>query len=108
MSAPPLRPFYRYSDAVLRRMLLTQCSNAAMAQELGCSAELVRQIRRGMLHRNRVPEVARWGNDAPPPTIEGPSCLSCQQWNGESCGMGFPDPQEEGPGFAKDCVLFQP
>jgi len=106
LSAPPLRPFYRHSDAVLRRMLMTRCSNAAMAQELGCSSELVRQIRKGILHRNRVPEVPRWGSDAPPPIVDGPSCLSCQHWGGEQCSMGFPDPEEEGTGFARDCSLF--
>ncbi len=106
-SQPLSRPFYRYSDATIRRMLLTRCSNAAMAQELGCSAELVRQIRKGTLHRNRVPEVPRWGENAPEPVIDGPSCLLCIHWGGEACGMGFPDPEEEGPLFARDCSLYE-
>jgi transposase-like protein len=41
----------------------------------------------------------------------GPSCTSCNNWRGEEnpspCAMGFPDPVIEGPGFARDCSLYQ-
>lgn len=30
------------------------------------------------------------------------SCLECQHWSG-ACRMGFPDPDEEGPGAAQWC-----
>ena len=36
------------------------------------------------------------------------SCHDCQHWRGKSCGMGFPDPVEEGPKFAVDCSLYEP
>lgn len=109
MTAGHNRPFYKFSDATLRKILLTKCSNSIMAEQVGCSCELVRQIRRGNLHINRVPEIPRWGENAPPPVINGPSCLVCVNragGDGPTCGMGFPDPDEEGPGFAADCSLF--
>ena len=35
------------------------------------------------------------------------SCLECQHWQSR-CGMGFPDPLEEGPKFANECLVFLP
>jgi hypothetical protein len=35
-----------------------------------------------------------------------PSCERCREWRGERCSLGFPDPIEEGPGFARDCNLY--
>jgi hypothetical protein len=43
----------------------------------------------------------------PPPEPDELSCYRCKLWNGEECRMGFPDPIEEGPGFARDCSLFE-
>jgi hypothetical protein len=34
------------------------------------------------------------------------TCLSCQHWTDDRCGMGFPDPELEGVGFAADCETF--
>lgn len=110
IDAPRSRPpLYHFTDATLKRILLTKCANTTMGEDVGCSAELIRQIRCGMLYKTRVPEVPRWGDKAPPPVINGPSCLVCVNragGDGPMCGMGFPDPDEEGPGFAVDCSLF--
>lgn len=35
------------------------------------------------------------------------SCLQCKHWSGQ-CGMGFPDPDEEGPGVAQWCNSYEP
>ena len=35
-----------------------------------------------------------------------PSCLQCQHWDAR-CTMGFPDPEEEGPGAAQWCSTYQ-
>lgn len=43
----------------------------------------------------------------PEPEAGAPSCTNCTHWDGK-CGMGFPDPLEEGPGFAADCSLYAP
>jgi hypothetical protein len=68
----------------------------------GCSGETVRQILVGMLYQDLLP-----GNYKPPPKAGEPSCDHCRFWEEEECGMGFPDPIEEGPGFARDCSLFR-
>ncbi|MEY4213102.1 MAG: hypothetical protein RL458_1328 [Pseudomonadota bacterium] len=44
-----------------------------------------------------------------PPVSTGPlSYYQCQQWHQDRCRMGFPDPVEEGPEFANDCLTFLP
>ena len=35
-----------------------------------------------------------------------PSCLQCQHWDAR-CTMGFPDPEQEGPGAAQWCSTYQ-
>jgi transposase-like protein len=34
-------------------------------------------------------------------------CSECRHWCGGSCGLGFPDPLEEGTSFAGDCDLYE-
>jgi hypothetical protein len=73
----------------------------AIGQQFGCSGETVRQIFAGMLYRDSLPE-----NYRPAPGPGDPSCEHCREWRGETCSLGFPDPIEEGPGFARDCNLY--
>lgn len=75
-------------------------SHRAAGRILGCSAEQVRLIRIGEHRANVAPEIPRWHSSK--------SCFSCQHWRGAKCGMGFPDPETEGPFFAADCALFSP
>jgi len=77
-------------------------SHRALGQIYGVSGECIRQIRQGIIYRDLLPEGYR-----PPPRRGDPSCERCKLWEGESCGMGFPDPLEEGPGFARDCSLYE-
>jgi hypothetical protein len=77
-------------------------SHRALGQIYGVSGECIRQIRQGIIYRDLLPEGYR-----PPPRRGDPSCERCKLWEGESCSMGFPDPIEEGPGFARDCSLFE-
>jgi hypothetical protein len=78
----------------------------AIGQQFGCSGEMVRQIFGGMLYRDLLPDSYR-----PNPRPGDPSCERCREWRGPDaehpCRMGFPDPVIEGPGFARDCALFQ-
>jgi hypothetical protein len=81
-------------------------SHRALGQIYGVSGECIRQIRQGIIYRDLLPEGYR-----PPPRRGDPSCERCREWLGPDaanpCGMGFPDPIEEGPGFARDCSLFE-
>jgi transposase-like protein len=72
-----------------------------IAKQLGCSREAVSQVQRGKIHANLWPELPRRASRA------GVSCHQCQHWARASCGMGLPDPIAEGPGFARDCSLFE-
>jgi hypothetical protein len=97
---------YRFSDEDVREILLSRCRHSEMALAMQCSSELIRQIRNGTLYAARCAEIARWGQEAPPQASE-QSCYQCRHWASDDCGMGFPDPGEEGPGFARDCSLYQ-
>jgi len=97
---------YRFNDDNLREILLSRCRHAEMALAMQCSSELIRQIRIGMLYAARCPEVPRWGQQAAPPQISEQNCYRCKHWSNDDCGMGFPDPLQEGPGFARDCSLY--
>jgi len=77
-------------------------SHRALGQIYGVSGECIRQIRQGIIYRDLLPEGYR-----PPPRRGDPSCEHCRYWESESCGMGFPDPLEEGVGFARDCSLYE-
>ncbi len=98
---------YRFGDDDIKEILLSRCSHAEMALAMQCSSELIRQIRIGMLYTRRRAEIPRWGQEVPPPEPDELSCYRCRLWNGEECRMGFPDPIEEGPGFARDCSLYE-
>jgi hypothetical protein len=90
------------SEAEIRRALLCRdVSHRAMAQELGCSRETVRQLRLGLTNADVAPELPRW-EQRPRRT-----CEDCKLWSG-SCSIGLPDPEEEGTGFAVDCACFAP
>jgi hypothetical protein len=76
------------------------------AQQFGCSGEMVRQIWAGRAYSDWT------GISYRQPLRPGePSCERCREWRGPDaehpCRMGFPDPVIEGPGFARDCSLFQ-
>jgi len=107
-TAAPRRPTshrYRFSDRTLIRILMQREPTSLLARELGCSHELIRQIRAGQVHKTRVPEVPRW--DGAKPLSSEFSCCVCRHWEGDGCGMGFPDPETEGPAFARDCSLYE-
>lgn len=80
--------------------------HAEMARELGRSKETIRQVRFGVIHVAVHPEIPRW-NQPDAPIISGASCHKCEHW-ADRCTFGYPDPLEEGPGFASDCAMYSP
>lgn len=93
----------------VRQILLTyHLTNADMARELGCcSREAVRQIRQGLRYCDVAPEIPRWPRQRHrAPTTEH-DCRLCQHWRG-GCDLDFPDPREEGMGFAAECCCYSP
>lgn len=88
----------------LVRLLLTRrdLSHAAAGRQCGVSRETVRQVRLGILHGALCLDLPRWSSC---PEI---TCRVCSHWSSNRCGMGLPDPEEEGVAFASDCALFKP
>lgn len=105
---PPL------DESQVRTVLLSirSTSDQAMADQIGRSRELIRQIRSGKLYPDSCPDLPRRNSNliAPnqkPPPITGPTCLTCTNWRGtRGCGFEFPDAIEEGVGFAAECLLY--
>jgi hypothetical protein len=98
---------HEFDDSTFRRIILGDDSLSRLAAELGCSQQLLQQIRTGKLHLHRMPDLQRSGANAPPPVIpDGPNCWHCSEWRVNRCEMGFPDPLVEGLGFAADCSLY--
>lgn len=70
----------------------------AIARQVGRSHYAVAAVLRGDTHAHLFPEI---------PRRQGLSCLQCQHWAGR-CGLGFPDPKEEGPSAAAWCNSYEP
>ena len=102
-AAPRLRRFDADTIKAIRESLDGQ---SALAKRYDCSQELIKAIRRGLLYRDLLPESFRQ-----PPGPADPSCEHCREWLGfeadHPCRFGFPEPVSEGPGFARDCAVFQ-
>jgi hypothetical protein len=92
------------SAEAVAEILTSQETHQELATRHGCSASTIGQIRRGELHRNICPDMPRWSK-ADRGTRR--SCLNCHHWDGGLCDLGFPDPAEEGMGFAKDCTCYR-
>lgn len=105
---PPRQPRKPVSRGVGRKLTLQQVHqvltdlktpSVALAAELGVSRQLIQQIRSGAVWGQVFPELPRIGNLR--------SCLRCRHWSTGECAIGFPDPLEEGLGFAADCDFYE-
>lgn len=91
----------RFDAATIKIIRESMDGRRKLAKQYGCSPEMIRQIRHGVVYKDLLPEGFR-----APPKQSDPSCERCRYWQADACGMGFPDPAEEGPGFARDCSLY--
>lgn len=85
---------------ILQRVDLNNCQ---LARIMNRSPELIRQVRAGLVYRDRLPQIIRAVETRAPD--KGQRCEQCNQWLGY-CAMGFPDPLIEGTAFANECVTF--
>ena len=94
------------TEEEVRRILLAPAgvTNVRLAREMDFSPEWVRRIRIGLSCVNICPELKR--GKPIPGSAKGRSCYSCFYWN-SGCCFGFPEPFEEGPGYAQYCSLFK-
>lgn len=102
-SAPPV------SDEQIELILTSwSVSHVDMARRLGLHRERIRAIRVGESHASRCPHLERWQSYSSRPT-----CTRCSNWrrlpvDSPSCAFGFPDPIEESPYFARECLHYHP
>ena len=107
----------RFDDATVRAIRSARTSLSEEAKVRGCSKELIRQIRSGLAYRDS------WDPGLAAGSV---SCLRCIHWEPDQteleyvgdrkkvriieaahCGLGLPDPAEEGPGFARQCSVYR-
>lgn len=86
----------RLLAAQVKRILLATGSISAIARETGHCRQTVAAVLRGESHAHVCRDLPRRSSK---------SCLDCGHWQGR-CGLGFPDPEDEGPGFASDCASY--
>lgn len=101
----------RLCDGQIRLILERRdLSLDSVARLVGRSRETVRHIRYGITYRSVLPELPRWkfGEIAILPTGRRTTltCRDCIHWRG-GCTMGFPDAEEMGITFARECSSFQ-
>jgi transposase-like protein len=96
----PKHPPYKLTlDQVYRALTETQVSQKRMAAELGVSRQCIQLVRAGVTWPNAFPEIPR--------KVPRRSCEKCRNWSDGECRIGFPDPLEEGTGFAADCDFYE-
>lgn len=91
----------RFDAATIKAIRKSSDGRRVLAKQYGCSEAMIRDIVNGKSYKDLLPEGFR-----SPPGPGDPSCERCRYWQADACGMGFPDPAEEGPGFARDCSLY--
>ena len=95
------RPTRRFDAATIKAIRESLEGRRVLAKQYGCSQTMIRDIVSGRSYKDLLPEGFRR-----PPKPGDPSCTSCRHWQADACCMGFPDPAEEGPAFARDCSLY--
>jgi hypothetical protein len=88
-------------DATVMAIRQSTDGHQSLADQHGCSRELIRQIRNGSIYKDLLPYWFR-----SPPKAGDPNCQQCKFWS-DGCSMGFPDAEIEGPRFARDCSVFE-
>ena len=84
------------SAAEVELILTSTGSISAVARQLGRSRPAVAAVLQGRSHADLFPAL---------PRRQSLSCLQCQHWTGR-CGLGFPDPLDEGPSAAEWCNSY--
>lgn len=91
----------RFSDTLIREILVSREPHTRLAQRLGGHPSTYSLIRSGRIYAKSCPDVPRWQ--------PGRTCSACCHWiDGDDarCDLGLPDPKEEGLGFARECLTF--
>lgn len=85
------------SDDEVRQILTIGGSTREISRQVRRSWDVVDAVLRGERYADVHPDLPR--------RAAAISCRQCDHWSGK-CGLGFPDPQEEGLWFASECSSF--
>lgn len=97
-SAAPANRGRHFSDDEVVQILTSIESHPILAARFGVTPQTISAVRLGRTYAKVRPDLPRRRGR--------PSCWQCVHWASEACGMGFPDPETMGPGFAAECALF--
>lgn len=86
------------SESQVREILTSPASHSILGKQFGLHRTTISLIRLGKIHRHIAPDIPRWSTDR--------RCTTCIHWRSDHCGLGFPDPVEEGVAFARECAAF--
>ena len=100
-------------DAAVMAIRQSTDGNQSLADQHGCSRELIRQIRSGLIYKDLLPKWFR-----APAKAGDPTCKGCEFYvkakqehlseesQGESCSLDIPEFETEGVRAAWDCSAF--
>ena len=97
----------KLTEAQVRLILTRQDLTIRRLGDLvGRSRQVISMVRTGGSYATVAPELPRM--DA---GLAQRSCTGCKWWNAEAefrpCRLGWPDPDTEGPGYARDCDDYE-
>ena len=93
----------RLNDDAIRDIIESRSvGHGTMARKYRKSREVIRHIRYGWSYVDACPGLERWN-----PGLAKANCSRCLNWRRDHCAFEFPDPLEEGMGFARECLQFR-
>lgn len=107
VSARPmlLRESGRLTEDEIGLILTSVRSIRRLATKLRVSPETVRNVQIGKIHGQVLPDLPRRQRSE-----RRRSCTSCRFWDEQSvrpCRLGWPDPETDGPGYARECGDYE-
>ena len=95
----------RFTTLELRQDQLTAEANRAAAARASRLLSRFHQLEQATATLRQLLDAELSAPDAPDLQALDATCEDCRHWTGR-CGLGFPDPVEEGTSFAQDCASF--
>ncbi len=109
---PPHRPYQNSpksgkrslsNEAIFEILSKPEIPNRLLVEKYLVSRDTIRLIRIGSIYKVVHPNLER----KTPRLSNKPSCRRCVHWR-NYCSMDIPDVEVEGPGFASDCLFYEP